>query len=80
MCLYDINDQQLQDAEKAIRKQLEGLEGEGLLRDGQTADKVIKAVSFSSDLREAVEGAEYIQVDIVKHLALSLHTVEPPTL
>ena len=62
MCLYDISTSQLKEAEKAIENQLEVLENYGLLRTGQTAAQVVKAVSFSADLKEAVEGAEYIQV------------------
>lgn len=62
MYLYDISSQQLQGAQEAIQQQLEGLEGEGLLREGQTATQLIKAVSFTSDLQDAVDGADYIQV------------------
>ncbi len=62
ICLYDVSAKQLQGAREAIEKQLQGLEGEGLLREGQTASQLVKAVSFSSDLQDAVADAHYIQV------------------
>lgn len=62
VCLYDISSDQLQGARKAIQQQLEGLEKEGLLREGQTASQLLKAVAVSSDLKEAVDGSGYIQV------------------
>lgn len=62
MCLYDISSEQLSGAQEAILKQLQELERGGLLREGQTAATLLKSVSFSSNLKEAVENAEYIQV------------------
>ena len=62
MCLYDIKDEQLEGAKTAIQSQLEELEGQGLLREGQTAVQLLKRVAFSSDLKDAVDGADYIQV------------------
>ena len=64
MCLYDVSADQLEGAKLAIQQQLEGLEGDGLLREGQTASQVLNAVSFSSDLKDAVSGAGYIQVRV----------------
>lgn len=64
MCLYDISAEQLEGAREAIQQQLEGLEGDGLLREGQTASQLSSAVSFSSDLQDAVSGADYIQVSV----------------
>ena len=60
--LYDISDDQLQGALVAIGKQLQQLEGEGLLREGQKADELVKHVSVTSDLKEAMQGTEYVQV------------------
>lgn len=62
VCLYDISEEQLQGSKEAIQQQLEGLQGEGLLREGQTATQLLKAVSFSSDLKAAVADSGYIQV------------------
>ena len=62
MCLYDISSEQLEGAKESIYKQLQSLEGEGLLRGGQTAESLLPAVSFSSNLKEAVQGAGYVQV------------------
>ncbi len=60
--LYDISDEQLQGALVSIGKQLVQLEGEGLLRAGQTGEELLKSVSVSSNLSEAMEGAIYVQV------------------
>ena len=62
VCLYDIKDEQLEGAKVAIQSQLVELEGQGLLREGQTASQLLKRVAFSSDLKDAVDGADYIQV------------------
>ena len=71
ICLYDISEEQLQGAQQAIQQQLEGLEKDGLLREGQTASQLAKAVSYSTDLKNAVAGAVYIQVCCVIVLACS---------
>ena len=60
--LFDVVADQLQNALVAIEKQLKMLEGDGLLREGQTASELIRSVSVSSDLKEAMEGTDYIQV------------------
>ena len=65
MCLYDVSADQLEGAKLAIQQQLEGLEGDGLLREGQTASQLLNAVSFSSDLQDAVSDAGYIQVRVL---------------
>ena len=62
MVLNDISDQQLQGALYAIRRQLGSMEREGLLREGQVAANLVKRVTVSSDLQEAVSGALYVQV------------------
>lgn len=62
MCLYDISDKQLEEAKKAIEEQLQSLEKDGLLRESQTALQLSKNLMFCSDLKEAVDGAKYIQV------------------
>ena len=62
--LFDVVADQLQNALVAIEKQLKMLEGDGLLREGQTASELMKSVSVSSDLKEAMEGTDYVQVAI----------------
>ena len=54
--------EQLEGAVLAIGQQLESLEGEGLLKEGQTGAELLKKVTTSSNLQETVEGAEYVQV------------------
>ncbi len=61
--LYDISDEQLQGALVSVGQQLVQLEGEGLLRTGQTGEGLLKSVSVSSNLSEAMEGAIYVQVE-----------------
>ena len=61
--LYDISDEQLQGALVSVGQQLVQLEGEGLLRTGQTGEGLLKGVSVSSNLSEAMEGAIYVQVE-----------------
>ena len=62
MTLYDIMAEQLEGAVLAIGQQLESLEREGLLKEGQTGAELLKKVTTSSNLQETVEGAEYVQV------------------
>ena len=62
MTLYDIMAEQLEGAVLAIGQQLESLEGEGLLKEGQTGAELLNKVTTSSNLQETVEGAEYVQV------------------
>lgn len=64
MTLFDVMADQLQNALVAVEKQLKMLEGDGLLREGQTAATLMRAVSVSSDLKEAMEGTDYVQVCI----------------
>jgi 3-hydroxyacyl-CoA dehydrogenase len=65
--LFDVVADQLQNALAAIEKQLKMLEGDGLLREGQTASELMRSVSVSSDLKEAMEGTNYVQVAIFKY-------------
>ena len=62
MTLFDVVPDQLQSALAAVEGQLRMLEGDGLLREGQTAARLIKSVTVCSDLRVAMEGTEYVQV------------------
>ena len=62
MTLFDVVADQLQAALAAIERQLKMLEGDGLLKEGQTAARLMGSVSVSSDLREAMEGTDYVQV------------------
>ncbi len=65
VCLYDISLDQLQGARQSIAEQLKSLEGEGLLRNGQTAESLLPSVSYSDNLAEAVKDVIYIQVGCV---------------
>lgn len=60
--LYDISDEQLQGALVAVGQQLGQLEKDGLLKEGQSSEGLLKNVSITSNIREAVEGADYVQV------------------
>lgn len=62
MTLFDVVADQLQHALAAIESQLKMLEGDGLLREGQTAAELVRSVSVSSDLEEAMKGTHYVQV------------------
>ena len=62
MTLFDVVADQLPAALASIERQLTMLEGDGLLREGQTAASLMKSVSVSSDLKEAMEGTDYVQV------------------
>ena len=62
VALFDISDQQLEDALKEIEQKLTTLQEEGLLREGQTASQCLKNVSLSTNLQDTVAGATYIQV------------------
>lgn len=70
--LFDVVADQLQNALAAIEKQLKMLEGDGLLREGQTASELMRSVSVSSDLKEAMEGTDYVQVASYCQSQLSL--------
>ena len=72
MTLFDVVADQLQNALAAIEKQLKMLEGDGLLREGQTASELMRSVSVSSDLKEAMEGTDYVQVASYCQSQLSL--------
>ena len=62
--LFDVAADQLQSALAAVEGQLKMLEGDGLLREGQTAAELIKSVSVCSDLCEAMKGTIYVQVSV----------------
>eukprot|EP01136_Pigoraptor_vietnamica_P018762 Opistho-1_new@5554 len=58
--LFDIEPKQLDAASESILSQLKGLESGGLLR-GQRAEDVFARVKTTSNLRDAVTGAVYLQ-------------------
>lgn len=62
VALFDVSDQQLEEALKEIEQKLTTLQEEGLLREKQTASQCLKNVSLSTNLQDAVAGATYIQV------------------
>ena len=67
--LYDIifadSDEKAREVTDEILKKLTDLEGKRLLREGQTADGLMLAISVTSDLAEALKGAFYVQVGVV---------------
>ncbi len=60
--MYDISSEQLMGVATAISDQLERLEKEGLLGEGQTKQLLMARITYEIDLAEAVKGACYIQV------------------
>eukprot|EP01137_Pigoraptor_chileana_P016783 Opistho-2@6120 len=58
--LFDIEPKQLEAASESVLAQLKGLESGGLLR-GQRAEDVFARVSTTSNLRDALTGAIYLQ-------------------
>ena len=66
--LFDIKQEQLDAGISSVREQLAGLEKIGLL-DGQTTEQVHARISTSSDLKEAMTGAngEVIKVSSGHH-------------
>lgn len=60
--LFDVVEDQLKGAVAAVEEQLKSLESKGLLREGQTADQLLKHVSICTELKTAMEGADYVQV------------------
>jgi L-gulonate 3-dehydrogenase len=59
--LYDVIGEQLGGAMSAVVEKLRVMEKEGLLREGQIAEELAKRVTSSSSLKDAVEGAVYVQ-------------------
>jgi len=57
--IYDINPEQIEIALSSIRKQLEGLPP--VLLEGQTVDEIAARVSAAKDLKDALNGAIYVQ-------------------
>lgn len=62
VCLHDISEQKLRKALSAVREGIEFLARNGLISG--RADRLIEGVSTSTDLREAVEDADYIQESV----------------
>uniref|UniRef100_A0A8C6ZAJ6 Crystallin lambda 1 n=1 Tax=Nothoprocta perdicaria TaxID=30464 RepID=A0A8C6ZAJ6_NOTPE len=59
--LYDIVQQQIKSALENIRKQMKELEESGFLKGALSAEQQLALISGCTDLREAVEGATFIQ-------------------
>jgi len=66
--LYDTNPQQLTNALEDIKRQLELLKEQGLLRGKLTIDEQMKLLSTSSDLKSAMQDAVYIQESVWENL------------
>ncbi|XP_076184240.1 lambda-crystallin homolog isoform X3 [Aptenodytes patagonicus] len=61
--LYDIAQQQLTSALENIRKQMKELEESGFLKGTLSAEQQLALISICTDLKAAVEGATFIQVN-----------------
>ncbi|XP_025926284.1 lambda-crystallin homolog isoform X3 [Apteryx rowi] len=61
--LYDIVQQQITGALESIRKQMKELEESGFLKGALSAEKQLALISGCTDLKAAVEGAAFIQVN-----------------
>lgn len=65
MALYDVlfaDGANLEAAMAAVKEKVVSLEKESLLWSGLTADQVTRNISACSNLREALDGAVYVQV------------------
>ena len=64
MCLFDIDEKQVASALSGIFESLKELEGKGLLKKSavKSAEEAHKLVHGCNDIKEAIEGAIYIQV------------------
>ncbi|XP_051842557.1 lambda-crystallin homolog isoform X2 [Antechinus flavipes] len=61
--LYDIEQQQITNALENIRKEMKTLEQNGTLKGSLSADQQLALISGCTDIKVAVEGAIYIQVN-----------------
>uniref|UniRef100_A0A8V0XV03 L-gulonate 3-dehydrogenase n=1 Tax=Gallus gallus TaxID=9031 RepID=A0A8V0XV03_CHICK len=61
--LYDIAQQQLTTALENVRKQMKELEESGFLKGTLSAEKQLALISVCTDMKAAVEGATFIQVN-----------------
>lgn len=68
--IYDIVDSQVENALKQTKIQLESLEAQGLLRGTLKAEQQFGCISGSTDLKEAVKGAFFLQECIPENLEL----------
>ena len=60
--LYDVEESQLNNAQKDIREQLTKLEESGLLRGSLNAKEQMDLINFSQDLAKCLRGAKHLQV------------------
>uniref|UniRef100_A0A672UN43 L-gulonate 3-dehydrogenase n=1 Tax=Strigops habroptila TaxID=2489341 RepID=A0A672UN43_STRHB len=61
--LYDVAQQQLTSALESIRKQMKELEKSGFLKGALSVEQQLALISVCTDLKAAVEGATFIQVN-----------------
>lgn len=61
VCMYDIGEQQLDNARKNVKKNLEKLEEEGLSRGLSTAEEAFMKITSTTSLSEALADAIYVQ-------------------
>ncbi|KAF7250775.1 hypothetical protein EYD10_03550 [Varanus komodoensis] len=60
--LYDIVEEQIRNALEKIGKQMKELEKTGMLKGSLKADQQLALISGCTDLKEAIQGAIYVQV------------------
>ena len=81
VCIYDIVQSQIDNALKQIKSQLKGLEERGLLRGKLTADQQFSVISGCTDIKEAINGAFFLQecvpevIDLKKKLYQQLDEI-----
>lgn len=68
--IYDIVPEQINTALKRIESELKRLEKENLLRGNLTAEQQIKCITGTTDLKELVKGAAYIQECVPENIDL----------
>lgn len=79
--IFDIIPEQIENALKRIRTELSNLESNGILRGSLNADEQFNCISGTTDLKELVKGAYYIQecvpenIDLKKKLYTQLDAI-----
>lgn len=71
--IYDIVGSQVENALKVTKNQLESLETSGLLRGKLTAAQQFGCISGSTDLKQAVAGAFFLQECVPENLDMKKH-------